>query len=131
MTEQQLTKRAKKLVSHVVDTRGAIEPKMVRAVAKAVAGSKWPYKAALLRQFSKEVLRIEASQTAVVESADKLSEADRAMVEQLLKKKHPTVRQIDWQTDSALLAGITVKAGDTWYNLSVQERLAQVQENLG
>ena len=131
MTTRKISRQAKQLVSHVLDNRGYPEPKLVRAVAKAVAGSAWPHRAALLREFAKQVLWIEASQTATITSAEQLSAEDKNRIETIVKKQYPHIKEVRWDIEESLLAGIRVTAGDMWLDMSIQQRLTQIQEKLG
>lgn len=131
MTAGQIRLQTRALLQHVVDGKGRLEPKMVMAVAKSIAGSKLSHKSALLREFTKAVSRIEHRQRAVVMSATTLSDAEQQTISSVLHARHPELVMIDWQKKAGLLAGIRAQVGDTRYDFSVQDRLLQIQEHLG
>lgn len=131
MTNQQIKHQSQILLAHGLDAAGKLQPKMVVAIAKAVAESSWPHKRALLRQLLRDVTRIEAQQTALVSSAKALSHEEQQSVIKVIQQKHAQVGEFRWQVQPELLAGLTIKVGDTWYDYSVQQRLLQVQEQLG
>jgi F0F1-type ATP synthase delta subunit len=131
MTKRQIELQTRALLAHVVDSQGRLEPKLVMAVGRAVAGSDWSHKRTLLRQFAALVARLEYRQQAVVSFAASLSEEDRRTITHMLQKHHPEVVTVVWQHQPELLAGVTAQVGDVWYDLSAQQRLLQVQEHLG
>lgn len=131
MTSRQLELQIRALMQHVVDRHGKLDGKMVRAVFEAVAKSDMSNKAALLKGFVAAINNLERQQRAVVTSAAELNAEEKQRIEKLLQEKHPHLTTVDWQRKSDLLAGITAQVGDTWYDLSIKQRLAQVQERLG
>jgi F0F1-type ATP synthase delta subunit len=131
MTDRRIARQVTQLVSHVVDSRGYPEAKMVRAVAKAVAASKWPHRTLLLREFARRIRQLESARTAVVTTAEPLSAEQQREVAQLVTGSRPQIVAFDWRTDPSIIAGMTIKAGDSWFDVSIKQRLTQVQENLG
>jgi F0F1-type ATP synthase delta subunit len=130
MTTRQLGLQVNALIRHTIDNQGRLQPKMVKAIFAAVAESKWPHKRVLLRQFVSEIARLERQQRAVVVSAQALVEAEQQQIEEMVHSHYPGVATIDWQRQPDLLAGVSLQVGDTWYDLSVKQRLTQIQEHL-
>ena len=131
MTSRQLKLEVRALMQHVVDRQGKLDAKMARAVFEAVAKSDMSNKARLLKGFVAAINHYERQQRAVVTSAAELNTEEKRQIEKILHEKYPSLSTIDWQRKTDLLAGITAQIGDTWYDLSIKQRLAQVQERLG
>lgn len=119
---KEVQAQARRLMRLCMGADGLLNEDTVRRVAAGIAEGKPRNALALLTAF-KELVRLEeARRTAVVTSAVPLTEAEKAAVQAKLDAQH-TGLHYEWQTDPALIAGMTVKVGDEVTDASVKSRI--------
>ncbi len=119
---KEVQAQARRLMRLCTGADGLLNEDTVRRVAAGIAEGKPRNALALLTAF-KELVRLEtARHTAIVTSAVPLTDAEKAAVQAKLDAKH-TGLHYDWQTDPALIAGMTVKVGDEVTDASVKSRI--------
>ncbi len=108
---------------------GLMNETIVRLVADKIAAEKPRNYLALLTAFT-ELVRLErAAHTATITSAVPLTEAEQAAIAAKLNARQSGLNY-EWQVDSSLIAGLTVKVGDNVTDASVRTRIEQLIKTL-
>ena len=108
---------------------GMMNETIVRQVADKIAAEKPRNHLALLTAFT-ELVRLErAAHTATITSAVPLTEAEQAAIAAKLNARQSGLNY-EWQVDSSLIAGLTVKVGDNVTDASVRTRIEQLIKTL-
>ena len=108
---------------------GLMDEAIVRQVADKIAADKPRNYLALLTAFT-ELVRLErAAHTATITSAVPLTEAEQTAIQAKLNARQAGLNY-EWQVDSSLIAGLTVKVGDNVTDASVRTRIEQLTKTL-
>ena len=119
---KEVQAQARRLMRLCTGADGLLNEDTVRRVAAGIEAGKPRNALALLTAF-KELVRLEtARHTATITSAVPLTDAEKAAVQAKLDAKHAGLNYT-WQTDAALIAGMTVKVGDEVTDASVKSRI--------
>ena len=84
---------------------------------------------ALLTAFTELVRLEQAAHTATITSAVPLTEAEKAAITARLNTRQAGLNY-EWQVDSSLIAGLTVKVGDNVTDASIRTRIEQLTKTL-
>ena len=122
--------QVQELVKLSLDTQGRVSAEQVAQVMAALDQLRLSGKAELRRAYTRSIRQLAAQQIAVVQSATELDASTKAVIEQRLAEQHPSVTTIDWQIAPEVLGGVTIQAGDTWYDLSLKGKLHTIEEHL-
>ena len=126
---KEVQAQARRLMRLCIDADGLMDETIVRQVADKIAADKPRNYLALLTAFT-ELVRLErAAHTATITSAVPLTEAEQAAIEARLNARQ-TGLNYEWQVDSSLIAGLTVKVGDNVTDASVRTRIEQLTKTL-
>ncbi len=119
---KEVQAQARRLMRLCTGADGLLNEDTVRRVAAGIEAGKPRNALALLTAF-KELVRLEtARHTATITSAVPLTDAEKPVVQAKRDTKHPGLNYT-WQTDAALIAGMTVKVGDEVTDASVKSRI--------
>ena len=117
--------QARHLIRLCIGPDGQLCEAPVRMIADRIAADKPRNYLALLTAF-KELVRLETERhTATVTSAVPLTPGEQEAIRAKLDARHPGL-EYRWQTDPALLAGLTVKVGDDVTDASVRSRIERL-----
>ena len=126
---KEVQAQARRLMRLCIGADGLMDEAIVRQVADKIAADKPRNYLALLTAFP-ELVRLErAAHTATITSAVPLTEAEQAAIEARLNARQ-TGLNYEWQVDSSLIAGLTVKVGDNVTDASIRTRIEQLTKNL-
>ena len=126
---KEVQAQARRLMRLCIGADGLMDEAIVRQVADKIAAEKPRNYLALLTAFT-ELVRLErAAHTATITSAVPLTEAEQAAIEARLNARQ-TGLNYEWQVDSSLIAGLTVKVGDNVTDASVRTRIEQLTKTL-
>ena len=122
---KEVQAQARRLMRLCIGADGLMDEAIVRQVADKIAAEKPRNYLALLTAFT-ELVRLErAAHTATITSAVPLTEAELAAIEDRLNARQ-TGLNYEWQVDSSLIAGLTVKVGDNVTDASIRTRIEQL-----
>ncbi len=126
---KEVQAQARRLMRLCIGADGLMDEAIVRQVADKIAADKPRNYLALLTAFT-ELVRLErAAHTATITSAVPLTEAEQAAIEARLNARQ-TGLNYEWQVDSSLIAGLTVKVGDNVTDASIRTRIEQLTKTL-
>ena len=126
---KEVQAQARRLMRLCIGADGLMDEAIVRQVADKIAADKPRNYLALLTAFT-ELVRLErAAHTATITSAVPLTEAEQAAIEARLNARQ-TGLNYEWQVDSSLIAGLTVKVGDIVTDASIRTRIEQLTKTL-
>lgn len=126
---KEVQAQARRLMRLCIGADGLMDEAIVRQVADKIAEDKPRNYLALLTAFT-ELVRLErAAHTATITSAVPLTEAEQAAIEARLNARQ-TGLNYEWQVDSSLIAGLTVKVGDNVTDASIRTRIEQLTKTL-
>ncbi|MBP3498729.1 MAG: ATP synthase F1 subunit delta [Akkermansia sp.] len=126
---KEVQAQARRLMRLCIGADGLMDEAIVRQVADKIAADKPRNYLALLTAFT-ELVRLErAAHTATITSAVPLTEAEQAAIEARLNDRQ-TGLNYEWQVDSSLIAGLTVKVGDNVTDASIRTRIEQLTKTL-
>ena len=126
---KEVQAQARRLMRLCIGADGLMDEAIVRQVADKIAADKPRNYLALLTAFT-ELVRLErAAHTATITSAVPLTEAEQAAIEAKLNARQAGLNY-EWQVDSSLIAGLTVKVGDNVTDASVRTRIEQLTKTL-
>ena len=126
---KEVQAQARRLMRLCIGADGLMDEAIVRQVADKIAADKPRNYLALLTAFT-ELVRLErAAHTATITSAVPLTEAEQAAITAKLNARTPGLNY-EWQVDSSLIAGLTVKVGDNVTDASVRTRIEQLTKTL-
>lgn len=126
---KEVQAQARRLMRLCIGADGLMDEAIVRQVADKIAADKPRNYLALLTAFTKLVRLERAAHTATITSAVPLTEAEQAAIEARLNARQ-TGLNYEWQVDSSLIAGLTVKVGDNVTDASVRTRIEQLTKTL-
>ena len=126
---KEVQAQARRLMRLCIGADGLMDEAIVRQVADKVAADKPRNYRALLTAFT-ELVRLErAAHTATITSAVPLTEAEQTAIQAKLNARQAGLNY-EWQVDSSLIAGLTVKVGDNVTDASVRTRIEQLTKTL-
>lgn len=126
---KEVQAQARRLMRLCIGADGLMDESIVRQVADKIAADKPRNYLALLTAFT-ELVRLErAAHTATITSAVPLTEAEQAAIQAKLNARQAGLNY-EWQVDSSLIAGLTVKVGDNVTDASVRTRIEQLTKTL-
>lgn len=126
---KEVQAQARRLMRLCIGADGLMDEAIVRQVADKVAAEKPRNYLALLTAFT-ELVRLErAAHTATITSAVPLTEAEQTAIQAKLNARQAGLNY-EWQVDSSLIAGLTVKVGDNVTDASVRTRIEQLTKTL-
>ena len=109
---------------------GNVNPDRVRQVAKRLADGSERNSLAVLSQFQRMVRLDHAQHTAVIESAEPLTDEVRRVVEAELSRLHGADLGISVAINPALIGGMRITVGSSVYDGSVRGRLDTLERQL-
>ncbi len=109
---------------------GKLNPDRVRQVAKRLADGTERNALAVLSQFQRMVRLDQARHTAVIESAEPLTDEVRRVVEAQLTRLHGADLGISMAINPALIGGMRITVGSSVYDGSVRGRLNALERQL-
>lgn len=126
---KEVQAQARRLMRLCIGADGLMNEATVRLVADKIAADKPRNYLALLTAFT-ELVRLErAAHTATITSAVPLTAEEQAAIEAKLNARQSGL-SYEWQVDSSLIAGLTVKVGDNVTDASIRTRIEQLTKNL-
>ena len=126
---KEVQAQARRLMRLCIGADGLMDEAIVRQVADKIAAEKPRNYLALLTAFT-ELVRLErAAHTATITSAVPLTEAEQAAIRAKLNARQAGLNY-EWQVDSSLIAGLTVKVGDNVTDASIRTRIEQLTKTL-
>jgi len=109
---------------------GKLDPARVRQVAKRLAGGSERNSLAVMSAFQRMVRLDHAQHTAVIESAEPLTDEVRRVVEAQLTRLHGADLGISVAINAALIGGMRITVGSSVYDGSVRGRLNALERQL-
>ncbi len=126
---KEVQAQARRLMRLCIGADGLMNEATVRQVADKIATDKPRNYLALLTAFT-ELVRLErAAHTATITSAVPLTAEEQAAITAKLNARQSGL-SYEWQEDSSLIAGLTVKVGDNVTDASIRTRIEQLTKNL-
>ena len=126
---KEVQAQARRLMRLCIGPDGLMEESIVRQIADQIAEEKPRNYLALLTAFT-ELVRLEQdSRTATITSAVPLTAGEQADIVARLNARQPGLHY-EWQVDSSLIAGLTVKVGDNVTDASIRTRIEQLSKIL-
>ncbi len=126
---KEVQAQARRLMRLCIGADGLMNEATVRLVADKIAAEKPRNYLALLTAFT-ELVRLErAAHTATITSAVPLTAEEQAAITARLNARQAGLNY-EWQVDSSLIAGLTVKVGDNVTDASIRTRIEQLTKNL-
>ena len=126
---KEVQAQARRLMRLCIGADGLMNEATVRQVADKIATDKPRNYLALITAFT-ELVRLErAAHTATITSAVPLTAEEQAAIEAKLNARKSGL-SYEWQVDSSLIAGLTVKVGDNVTDSSIRTRIEQLTKNL-
>ena len=126
---KEVQAQARRLMRLCIGADGLMNKATVRLVADKIAADKPRNYLALLTAFT-ELVRLErAAHTATITSAVPLTAGEQAAITAKLNARQAGL-SYEWQVDSSLIAGLTVKVGDNVTDASIRTRIEQLTKNL-
>ena len=126
---KEVQAQARRLMRLCIGADGLMNEATVRLVADKIAADKPRNYLALLTAFT-ELVRLErAAHTATITSAVPLTAEEQATITAKLNARQAGL-SYEWQVDSSLIAGLTVKVGDNVTDASIRTRIEQLTKNL-
>ena len=125
---KEVQAQARRLMRLCIGADGLMNEATVRLVADKIAADKPRNYLALLTAFA-ELVRLERAHTATITSAVPLTAGEQAAITAKLNARQ-TGLSYEWQVDSSLIAGLTVKVGDNVTDASIRTRIEQLTKNL-
>lgn len=126
---KEVQAQARRLMRLCTGADGLMNEATVRLVADKIAAEKPRNYLALLTAFTELVRLNRAAHTATITSAVPLTEAEQAAITAKLDSRSAGLNY-EWQVDSSLIAGLTVKVGDNVTDASVRTRIENLTKNL-
>ena len=126
---KEVQAQARRLMRLCIGADGLMNEATVRLVADKIAAEKPRNYLALLTAFTELVRLEQAAHTATITSAVPLTEAEKTAITARLNARQAGLNY-EWQVDSSLIAGLTVKVGDNVTDASVRTRIEQLTKTL-
>lgn len=117
--------QARRLMRLCMSPEGLLIEENVRKVAAGIVAGKPRNHIALLTAFTNLVRLEQEARTATITSAVPLSDSEKnAICARLNTRRNGLI--YDWQVDSSLIAGITVRVGDQVTDASIKSRIERL-----
>ena len=126
---KEVQAQARRLMRLCIGADGLMNEATVRQVTDKIAADKPRNYLALLTAFTELVRLNRAAHTATITSAVPLTEAEQAAITARLNARQAGLNY-EWQVDSSLIAGLTVKVGDNVTDASVRTRIENLTKTL-
>ena len=126
---KEVQAQARRLMRLCIGADGLMNEATVRQVADKIAADRPRNYLALLTAFTELVRLNRAAHTATITSAVPLTEAEQAAIIAKLNTRQAGL-SYEWQVDSSLIAGLTVKVGDNVTDASVRTRIENLTKTL-
>ena len=126
---KEVQAQARRLMRLCIGADGLMNEATVRQVADKIAADKPRNYLALLTAFTELVRLNRAAHTATITGAVPLTEAEQAAIIAKLNTRQAGL-SYEWQVDSSLIAGLTVKVGDNVTDASVRTRIENLTKTL-
>ena len=126
---KEVQAQARRLMRLCIGADGLMNEATVRLVAGKIAAEKPRNYLALLTAFTELVRLEQAAHTATITSAVPLTAEEQAAITARLNARQAGLNY-NWQVDSSLIAGLTVKVGDNVTDASVRTRIEQLTKTL-
>ena len=126
---KEVQAQARRLMRLCIGADGLMNEATVRLVADKIAAEKPRNYLALLTAFTELVRLEQAAHTATITSAVPLTEAEKTAITARLNTRQAGLNY-EWQVDSSLIAGLTVKVGDNVTDASIRTRIEQLTKTL-
>ena len=126
---KEVQAQARRLMRLCIGADGLMNEATVRLVADKIAAEKPRNYLALLTAFTELVRLEQAAHTATITSAVPLNEAEKTAITARLNTRQAGLNY-EWQVDSSLIAGLTVKVGDNVTDASIRTRIEQLTKTL-
>ena len=126
---KEVQAQARRLMRLCIGADGLMNEATVRLVADKIAAEKPRNYLALLTAFTGLVRLEQAAHTATITSAVPLTEAEKTAITARLNTRQAGLNY-EWQVDSSLIAGLTVKVGDNVTDASIRTRIEQLTKTL-
>ena len=126
---KEVQAQARRLMRLCIGADGLMNEATVRLVADKITAEKPRNYLALLTAFTELVRLEQAAHTATITSAVPLTAEEQAAITARLNARQAGLNY-NWQVDSSLIAGLTVKVGDNVTDASVRTRIEQLTETL-
>ena len=126
---KEVQAQARRLMRLCIGADGLMNEATVRLVADKIAAEKPRNYLALLTAFTELVRLEQAAHTATITSAVPLTAEEQAAITARLNARQAGLNY-NWQVDSSLIAGLTVKVGDNVTDASVRTRIEQLTKTL-
>ena len=126
---KEVQAQARRLMRLCIGADGLMNEATVRLVAAKIAAEKPRNYLALLTAFTELVRLEQAAHTATITSAVPLTAEEQAAITARLNARQAGLNY-NWQVDSSLIAGLTVKVGDNVTDASVRTRIEQLTKTL-
>lgn len=130
MKVSKIARKGGRLLYSAVLTDGRLDQAKVRAVLASLVERRPAGSAEILHEFYRLVRLNLESHAALVESAEPLDAAERAVIEKNLTVRFGAETTFGYSVNPALIAGIRVKVGSDVYDASVRERLKRLHVEL-
>ena len=117
--------QARRLMRLCMSPDGRLQEELVRLVANTLCTDKPRNYLAILKSFTDMVRMEVASHTATITTARPIEAAEMAAIRAKLDTRHNGLNYI-WQTDPALIAGMTVRVWDNVTDASVRSRIERL-----
>ena len=126
---KEVQAQARRLMRLCIGADGLMNEATVRLVADKIAADKPRNYLAMLTAFT-ELVRLErAAHTATITSAVPLTAGEQAAITAKLNARQAGL-SYEWQVDSSLIAGLTVRVGDNVTDASVRTRIENLTKTL-
>ena len=126
---KEIQAQARRLMRLCIGADGLMNEATVRLVAGKIAAEKPRNYLALLTAFTELVRLEQTAHTATITSAVPLTAEEQAAITARLNARQAGLNY-NWQVDSSLIAGLTVKVGDNVTDASVRTRIEQLTKTL-
>ena len=126
---KEVQAQARRLMRLCIGADGLMNETTVRLVADKIAAEKPRNYLALLTAFTELVRLEQTAHTATITSAVPLTEDEQASITARLNARQAGLNY-NWQVDSSLIAGLTVKVGDNVTDASIRTRIEQLTKTL-
>ena len=126
---KEVQAQARRLMRLCIGADGLMNEATVRLVADKITAEKPRNYLALLTAFTELVRLEQAAHTATITSAVPLTAEEQAAITARLNARQAGLNY-NWQVDSSLIAGLTVKVGDNVTDASVRTRIEQLTKPL-
>lgn len=126
---KEVQAQARRLMRLCIGADGLMNEATIRQVADKIATEKPRNYLALLTAFTELVRQERAAHTATITSAVPLTATEQAAITAKLNARHAGLIY-EWQVDSTLIAGLTVKVGDNVTDSSIRTRIEQLSKTL-